>query len=492
MRNLEAFEVPNDGEIALCEINGRMQSMNYNYANVNAFTNTLECYPKIHITRDLLHPVTSRDEGKALFLPVNVSFLKQLTQIYYEQGFVEALHTASAHNQIIISKGALMVLDILKYINKIRILFNPNIKYSGTNLINQFSQTRNWLSNTIRCISWHPHTKKVAVVTCDDSVRIFSDDNAIMPLLRYKHQRNITCVAWRYMSNSEIAVGHENGITVWNIDANSLVSRPSISNAVFLKLPNHKPIMSIAWSPKGDKLVSCAACDNTIYVWDVELNKTSSQKRPGSSGNILLKWSQTGEKLFSCSNGLVFRVWDCYTWECERWTVLDGRVQTACWSSCGTNLLFATSTETVIYGLIIKTDQIFTSNTETSSSQAIPLIDTSKIDIEGIVVGGLIQCMESDPKGKHLAVLFQDTNCVAVFNIVRQPMLQIIPSSLVIGLPEEKPSIISFLQHFEAGTCLTIGWSSGRVQYYPIIYTDLSIPNQVNTSLYPSFNTSPF
>lgn len=183
----------------------------------------LESYPKIHVTRDLLHAVTSRDEGKALFLPVNVSFLKQLTQIYYEQGFIEALHAASSHNQILISKGATIILDIFKYVNNIKVLFNPNIKYSGSNLINQYSQTKNWSCNTIRWISWHPHTKKVAIVTCDDSVRIFSNDNTISPLLRYKRQKNITCIAWRNMSNSEIAVGHENGITVWNIDANSLV-----------------------------------------------------------------------------------------------------------------------------------------------------------------------------------------------------------------------------------------------------------------------------
>lgn len=44
MRNLEALEVPNDGEISLCEINGRMQSMNYNYANVNAFTDTVSFF----------------------------------------------------------------------------------------------------------------------------------------------------------------------------------------------------------------------------------------------------------------------------------------------------------------------------------------------------------------------------------------------------------------------------------------------------------------
>ncbi|KAJ8956838.1 hypothetical protein NQ318_014252 [Aromia moschata] len=473
MRCLTDFEVPNDGEISLCEINGRMHAMNYNYANVNAFTNTVENYPKIHITRNLLHPVSSGDEGRALFLPVNVSFLKQLTQVYYEQGLVGVTHRF--HPQSV---------DRFE-------------RYSSPSLINEVSQARNWSCDTIRCITWHPYVPKLAVATCDDNVRIFSgDDNSITPLLRTKQQRNITCIAWRPLSNTELAVGHENGIIVWNVDPNSSVARPSISNAMILQRIEHRPVVSIAWSPKGDKLISVAACDNTILVWDVELDKTSSLKRPGGSGNILVKWSPTGEKLFTCTNGLTFRVWDCRTWENERWSVLDGRVQSACWSNCGTTLLFATNIEPIIYGVIVKNDLIFSSDVETSSTQAIPLFDATKIDIDGVLVGGPVQCMESDPKGKHLAVLFQDTSCVAVFNIVREPGLQLIASSLVTGLPEEKSSTISFVQKFDAGACLTIGWSSGRIQYYPIVYTDLasnSDSNQTsNTSLYSSFSVSSF
>ncbi|CAH1117706.1 unnamed protein product [Phaedon cochleariae] len=497
MRNLHDFELPNDGEISLCEINGRIHSMNYDYANVNAFTNTVDNFPKIHITRDLLHPVSSGDEGKALFIHVDVSFLKQLTQVYYEQGFIEALHTASSHNKVLISKTAAIILDVLKNVQKVRLILNPNLRYSGSNLISQFSQTRNWMNNTIRCIAWHPYCAKVAVATCDDSIRIFSSDSGtVVPLLRCKQQKHITCLSWRPLSNTEIAVGHENGIIVWNIDSNSLVARPSISNATILQRPNHRAVMSIAWSAGGDKLVSVAACDKTIYVWDVELDKTCSLKRPGGSGNILVKWSPTGEKLFSCTNGLVFRVWDCRNWECERWSVLNGRIQAACWSNCGSTLLFASNNEPIIYGVIIKNDLVFTSDSDSSSTQAMPMFDVSKVDIDGVIVGGLVQCMESDPKGKRLAVLFQDTNCVAIFNIVRQPGLQLIPSSLVMGLAEEKPSAISFIQNFEAGTCLTVGWSSGRIQYYPIIYTDLACSTEatqsINVSLYNSFSSQIF
>ncbi|XP_060516995.1 aladin-like [Cylas formicarius] len=493
MKNLNEFQVPNDYEIPLCEINGKVHCMNAEYANINTFTNAVENHPKIHITRDQLHAVTSRDEGKALFLPVNVPFLKQLTQVYCEQGLVETLHFIKSHNQFVVSKSASLCLTILKYIRKIRLILNPNIRYSGPTLITQLGQTRDWVNSTIRCISWHPYCKKLAVVTCDDSVRIFSSESTYCPVLRCKQQKNITCIAWRPLSNTEIAVAHECGVIIWNIDSNSLVSRPSVSNAIILQRPEHRPVMSIAWSPKGDKLVSVAACDTTILVWDPELDRTSSLKRPGGFGHILVKWSPSGEKLVSCSDGVVFRVWDYRNWECERWTVVSGRVQSACWSSYGSSLLFATTTEPVIYGIIVKSDLVFANETPSSSKQAVPMFDISKCDLDGVVVGGLVQCMETDLKGKHLAVIFQDTNCVAIFNVIKQVGLQVMASSLVMGLAEEKPSAIAFQQNFEAGACLTIGWSSGRIQYYPIIYSDLdsqsNFSHTANLSLYNSFST---
>lgn len=45
-------------------------------------------------------------------------------------------------------------------------------------------------------------------------------------------------------------------------------------------------------------------------------------------------------------------------------------------------------------------------------------------------------------------------------------------SSLVVGLPEERPVLIEFQKNFQYGSCLSIGWSSGRLQHYPIVYND--------------------
>lgn len=182
--------------------------------------------------------MTSGEEGRSLFLPVDVSFLKQLTQIYYEQGFIPALHAASSHRNSLISKSATLTLDILKYINNFRLIFNPNLRYSGPSLIHQYSQTRNWTNNTIRCILWHPHSEKVALVTCDDCVRIFHQDpNSPTTILRCKLQKHITCAAWRPLSYTQIAVGHENGVIVWNYDPSSSVSKSVFSYNLFLCLP---------------------------------------------------------------------------------------------------------------------------------------------------------------------------------------------------------------------------------------------------------------
>lgn len=181
--------------------------------------------PQIHFTRDLLHPILSNDEGRSVFLPVDISFVKQLTQIYYEQGFVPAVQTAVSHRNVLVSKSATIVLDILNYINSLRLIFNPNLRYSGPTLIHQYSQTRNWTNNTIRCVIWHPHCKKVALVTCDDCVRIFHPElSTPTTLLRCKLQKHVTCAAWRPLSNTQIAVGHENGVIVWSYDPTSSVS----------------------------------------------------------------------------------------------------------------------------------------------------------------------------------------------------------------------------------------------------------------------------
>lgn len=178
-------------------------------------------HPIIHITRDLLHPAAIFETSRELFLPVDEPFLKRFVQTLHSQGLIEALSFASKHRQFFVSKTASTVLFLLNATNKLQTKLN----FSAVKEVAQpqLAQTKNWSNSTIRCIAWHSFNLKIAVASLDDSVRIFTSDQAVVPVLKSKQQRNISCLAWRPLSNSELAVGCEDGIIVWDVDPFSVV-----------------------------------------------------------------------------------------------------------------------------------------------------------------------------------------------------------------------------------------------------------------------------
>lgn len=152
-----------------------------------------------------------------------MSVLKHLTQIYYEQGFIEMLQNAVTQQHYLISKSALILLKCVHTINDLRSIVNPHIKKDNRSLINNITRSRNWSNSHIRCISWNQYDKKIAVATFDDNVKIFYNGLSTVTVLKIKSQKNITCLAWRPMCVSDLAVGCEDCIIIWNVDPSSIV-----------------------------------------------------------------------------------------------------------------------------------------------------------------------------------------------------------------------------------------------------------------------------
>jgi aladin len=77
-------------------------------------------------------------------------------------------------------------------------------------------------------------------------------------------------------------------------------------------------------------------------------------------------------------------VWGTDQWLPEQWTVASGHVQAACWSPCGSVLLFTTSEEPVIYSLKFrKMDTVF--QHDEASKTAVPAVDLAEVEFsEGV------------------------------------------------------------------------------------------------------------
>ncbi|GBP67765.1 Aladin [Eumeta japonica] len=411
-------------------------------------------HPKINVTRDVHHHRVS-DGNMSMYIDVENNLLRTITSVWYEQGFLEALKVAAASNvsrqSPILALIATYALKISNVFTTLRYFMQPHLKDIGPKIVANYSRTRNWYSASIKCLAWHPHTTKIAVATADDYVRVYCSEASFVSTLKCKAQGHVSSLSWRPLSASEIAVGCEQGVIVWTVDPNSI--------------SGHSPVTDVSWSPNGDLLISCSGADTSMLIWDVAMETAIPLRRVAGGGVVFARWSLDASKVFAATSSIIFRVWETKSWSCERWTARGGRVVAACWGLRG--LLFAAHGDPVIYSL--SDTSLFT---VAQATKAQPVLDVTRVALSnGEIIGGPILDMCWDPTAKYLALLFQDSPLVAIFNTTQyMTQLKITPCCFVNGVDNEVPSTIAFQQNFSDGACLAIAWSTGRVQYFPIVY----------------------
>lgn len=295
-----------------------------------------------------------------------------------------------------------------------------------------------------------------------------------MSLLKNGLQKSITSLSWRPLSSSQLAVGCQNGFLLWTLDPNSCISRP-LSQAAHFKHGNHFPVTSLEWNSNGTLLATASMKDSSVLIWDVEQN-CCVPLRKTSAPYLHLQWSLNGAYLFTSTIGNVFRVWNCENWKSDRWTIASGHVQSFQWSPCARFLLFTTSDDPILYSLGFADELLFNdSQNQVVPQQALPVADLSKISLEHSEVGGFAQQLAWN--GKYLAITFKDTNSVAIFQTnIRKHDLNIVASCLISGNSGiEFPSVIAFQPTYKHNQTasgngfLTIGWSSGRIEFFPLV-----------------------
>jgi aladin len=327
----------------------------------------VQSYPEINISKEIFNSHISRQD-QSILLPVEESILKKFSRVLFEEGVEESLKVLAQSPSALVSSISTGFLKVLDIGNKVNLFFNPHLKEIGIESYEKnFSQTRQWKTSTIRCISWNPMCFKLAIAAVDDSIRIYTnEEQSIVLVLKNGLQKSITSMAWRPLSSSQLAVGCQNGLLIWTLDTNSLITRP-LSQAAHFKQGNHFPVTSLEWNANGSLLATASMKDSSVLIWNVDKNSCVPLRRT-SPPCLHLQWSMNNAFLFTSSVGNVFRVWNCETWKSDRWTIASGHIQSFQWSPCARFLLFVTSDDTILYSLGFADELLFNENHQ----QAIP------------------------------------------------------------------------------------------------------------------------
>ncbi|CAL8131694.1 unnamed protein product [Orchesella dallaii] len=367
-----------------------------------------------------------------------------------------------------------MCLQLSDAPSKLLVSVFPHMEWRSENVNEEFSHVRGWQQSWIRAIAWHSTASYLALALNDDTIRISVVGSDVVPMLRCQQQKNISCAAWRPFVLSELAVGCEDCVIIWHLTS-SVSMKPGKDKTIVLKAFGHGPVNSVEYSSTGSYLLSSSAKDSSIYVWDTVQWDKAPLRRIGSGGIPLALWSPKSNRILAASPDKTFWVWENKEyWQSKRWVTPKDMIEAASWDPSGSVLLFATSG--FIYGIFFELSPIdrFVAQTDSIVKPVYNIEECHVLDHDGNLsykVGGKVRQMDWDKSGHRLAIMFDDSEMVAVFRVHHQSRGEFLaPLGFIKGHSDEYPLTIAFQKEFSEGANLTIAWSSGRIQYFPMIF----------------------
>ncbi|XP_046606269.1 aladin-like [Neodiprion virginianus] len=504
--SLEDFKPPllND-EATVGLVDGSLRYVDREHLNIcmQSYAAYLLDHPNATVSSDML---AIREAGngisaKDMFLPVQESALKKIASVWRDKGFIEAVHATAEEDPAQVTKILHWVTTRLSrlfdLVDKLA-FWNEGLPMLTYGSAADIAITRDWATAIVRCLAWHPHCTRLALATRDDRIRVFCKNVQGAAVLRHSFQKSVSCLTWRPNSGRELAAACQMGILIWKVELGAASS--SLSQALTLRQRGHAPVTSVAWNPQGDLLVSCSPANNNMYIWDTSRELAVPLKCVRGGGLCFARWSHCGSRLLAASTHSVFRIWntgDGSSWKSEKWMVPNGRVAAACFGPDLTLLFVSTEVPEIVFSLPLQ-ENIFdlkNSGVNNDVKAATAIIDLKKTILysnqhEQQCLGGRVIAMEWDPTGKYLAIIFRDSPIVVVFAMKLQAgsiAADAAEGCLIKGFPGEVPNCMNFQQDFDSnsdfgGACLTIAWSSGRVQHFPLVNSNSVVHSSFTTN----------
>ncbi|KAF8359172.1 hypothetical protein PRIPAC_94167 [Pristionchus pacificus] len=323
----------------------------------------------------------------------------------------------------------------------------------------------------LRCVAVDGEGARVAVCQSTDYIRIYGiGADSQQPPLTLHHAKMKNVAAMQFEPSAQCIRIIETGVS---------------------------PLSSLVWdSAWGNSLMAASCTTNKIILADLSTGTHSSVGAWFGGGVTGLYPSKDGTRLAVTYTSNVMRIYDRATWTDEKWGGLAGRATGVVWAPNGESLIFSTEEAEQLFALS------FTRHARTgedgvkmiswsSGPRAMPIYDLSPIEFDPlkeateemmehsnlralVQIGGAVRSMACSADGERLAVTFasQDSaGFIATFIVDWTALpVKLYPTGFVEAAFAGIPEAVFFLPQYSAGSMLAISWSTGSVQYVPLIY----------------------
>jgi WD40 repeat protein len=233
---------------------------------------------------------------------------------------------------------------------------------------------------------------------------------------------------------------------------------------------NAQDVSCVEWSPDGSLLVVGHNSSPVVAIWDVALHKATILSR-GALDTTALRFSSDGSYLLQTISGNGIHIWETRTWDMQKMAT-GSSCNSIQWIPNSKMFMFSLQGSNKIHLLQMKSEP---PNLEVTNAPSLDLPTLTHPRVQSHM-NLPIESLHLDPTGSRLAVVFENTHEVGLYQLRMRPLPDLSPmydcfndSGWIYGPSDSKRQPQPrFATKFQPGALLSVQWDKTTIGFIPL------------------------